>query len=234
MNTTVVRRAAGVIAGGAAAAAAAYGAYAGLAWLRYGHASAPRTREEEDGLLDRFMPLYDIVERHHVDVHAPADVAFATACSFDLLTTPLANAIFKARELVMGSRPSEVELPRGLVNAAQAIGWRVLAELPERELVFGAATRPWEPNPVFRSVAPRDFLGFAEPGYVKIAWTLRADPSDERGCVFRTETRAVATDNVSRDKFRRYWALVSPGVVLVRLGMLTPVKRVAEWRARAA
>lgn len=234
MKTSLVRRAAGVLAGGAAAAAAAYGAYAGIAWLRYGHASAARHPEEEDGVLDRFMPLYDIVERHHVDVHAPADLALSTACSLDLLTTPLASAIFKAREVVMGSKPPEVELPRGLVSAAQAIGWRVLAELPERELVFGAATRPWEANPQFRSIAPRDFMAFAEPGYVKIAWTLRADPSGERSCVFRTETRAVATDNWSREKFRRYWALVSPGVVLVRLGMLMPLKRVAEWRARAA
>ena len=75
---------------------------------------------------------------------------------------------------------------------------------------------------------------FAEPGYVKIVWTLRADPSSERRCMLRTETRAVATDSLSREKFRRYWALVSPGVVLVRLSLLTPVKRVAEWRARAA
>jgi len=142
--------------------------------------------------------------------------------------------MFKARDALMGSTPSDVELPRGLVNAAQALGWRVLTEVPQRELVFGAATRPWEANPEFRSIAPRDFMSFVEPGYVKIAWTLRADPSGEGGCVFRTETRAVATDNLSREKFRRYWALVSPGVVLVRLGMLMPVKRVAEWRARAA
>jgi hypothetical protein len=223
-----------VLAGGAAAAAAVYGAYAGLTWLRYGHVSVPRTPEEEDGVLDRFMPLYDIVERHHVDVRAPAELALSTACSLDLLTTPLASAIFKAREVVMGSKPSTAELPRGLVNAAQALGWRVLAEVPDRELVFGAATRPWEANPEFRSIAPQDFASFAEPGYVKIAWTLRADPSREAGCVFRTETRAVATDNLSRERFRRYWALVSPGVILVRLGMLMPVKRVAEWKAGAA
>lgn len=234
MKTTVVRRAAGVLVGGAAAAAAAYGAYAGLAWLRFGHAPVPRTPEDEDDVLDRFMPLYDIVERHHVDVKAPAELALATACSLDLLTTPLARAIFKMRETVMGSRPSGDELPRGLVNAAQAMGWRVLAEVLERELVFGAATRPWEPNPVFHGIAPRDFTSFGEPGYVKIAWTLRADPSGERACVFRSETRALATDNVSREKFRRYWALVSPGVALVRVGVLWPVKRVAEWKARAA
>jgi hypothetical protein len=87
---------------------------------------------------------------------------------------------------------------------------------------------------VFHGFAPPDFASFGEPGYVKIAWTLRADPSEERRCVFRSETRALATDNESRDRFRRYWALASPGIVLVRLGMLMPLKRVAEWKARAA
>lgn len=234
MRTTTLRRTAGLLAGGAAVAAATYGAYAGLAWLRYGHAAPPRHGGEEDSLLDRFMPLYDIVERHHVIVEAPAAVTLETACAFDVMAAPLASAIFKARELAMGAKDADVLLPRGLAAAAQAIGWRVLVELPERELVFGAATRPWEPNPVFRGIAPRDFASFAEPGYVKIAWTLRADPAGQWGSIFRTETRAVATDNVSRDRFRRYWALVSPGVALVRFGMLNPVKRAAEERALVA
>ena len=233
MKTSTVRRTAGMLAGGAAVAAATYGAYAGLAWLRYGHA-APARGAGEDSLLDRFMPLYDVVGRHHVDVNAPADVTLETACSLDALSAPLPSAIFKVRELVMGSNPSDVDLPRGLAAGAQAIGWRVLAELPEREIVFGAVTKPWEPNPTFRGIAPREFATFVEPGYVKIAWTLRADPSGERGSVFRTETRALATDNVSRARFRRYWALVSPGIALVRLGLLIPVKRAAEDRAMVA
>lgn len=233
MTNTVVRRTAGLLAGGAAVAAATYGAYAGLAWLRYGHAPPPHDPGEEDGLLDRFMPLYDVVERHHIDVAAPADVTFAVACEVDLLGSSLARAIFKGRELMMGATPPTAELPHGMADAAQALGWRVLAELPEREVVFGAVTRPWEPNPTFRPVPPRDFVAFAEPGYVKIAWTLRADSSGANGSVFRTETRAVATDNVSRAKFRRYWALISPGVTLIRLGLIMPVKRAAERRVPA-
>jgi hypothetical protein len=50
--------------------------------------------------------------------------------------------------------------------------------------------------------------------------------------VFRTETRALATDPESRARFRRYWTLVSPGIVLIRWEMLRLVKREAERRAR--
>ena len=77
---------------------------------------------------------------------------------------------------------------------------------------------------------------FATPGYVKIAWTLRADPTRIGGSIFRTETRAVATDADARRKFRRYWSFLSPGIILIRAAMLPAVKRDAErrWREVAA
>ena len=68
---------------------------------------------------------------------------------------------------------------------------------------------------------------------MKIAWTLRADPVSETESVFRTETRAVATDPAARTRFRRYWAFASPGIGLIRWLSLAPLKRQAELRARA-
>ena len=50
--------------------------------------------------------------------------------------------------------------------------------------------------------------------------------------MFRTETRAVATDQRARARFRKYWAFASPGIVLIRWLSLRPVKREAERRAR--
>ena len=55
---------------GAGIAAGAYATYACLTWLRYGHASRPAP-ESTDVLLDRFMPAYEVVERHHVRAAAP-------------------------------------------------------------------------------------------------------------------------------------------------------------------
>jgi hypothetical protein len=45
----------------------------------------------------------------------------------------------------------------------------VLADVPEREVVVGAVTKPWEANVTFRALPPDQFAGFAEPGFVKIA-----------------------------------------------------------------
>ena len=207
--------------------AAAYGAYAASAWSRYGsvRAAAPG---EADQLLDRFMPVYEVVERHHVRVAAPPELTLAVASEMDMSRSGVVRAIFRARELILRAAPDATVRPRGLVAHVQSLGWVILAQEPGRELVFGAVTRPWEGNAVFRSIPPEHFASFAEPGYVKIAWTLRADQADDGGSVFRTETRAVATDPVARARFRRYWAFLSPGIALIRRMMLSPVKAEAE------
>ena len=107
----------------------------------------------------------------------------------------------------------------------------MLAERPGREIVVGAVTKPWEPDVTFRAVPPDAFAAYHTPGEVKIVWTLRADPVDSGRSIFRTETRAVATDAFARDRFRRYWSFVSPGVSAIRWLSLQPLKREAERRA---
>jgi hypothetical protein len=98
--------------------------------------------------------------------------------------------------------------------------------------VMGAVTRPWEADVRFRSLAPDAFAAFAEPGQVKIAWSLEADPDPQRPgqTLLRTETRARATDPTSRRRFRRYWHLFSPGILLIRRVLLPAVRRSAEGR----
>jgi hypothetical protein len=89
-------------------------------------------------------------------------------------------------------------------------------------------------NPVFRPLPPAEFAAFHEPGYAKIAWTLRADPISASESVARTETRVATTDRAARAAFRRYWSLVSPGVALIRRVSLRLVKAEAERRVRIA
>ena len=232
-TTSTLRLAAGTIGAGAALAALGYAAFAGTAWTRYGHATRSRRKDEEDPVLDGFMPLYDVVERHQIHVMAPAEITFGAAHDLDLSDSRLVQAIFRGRELMLGATPPPrgVAEPPGLVAAALRIGWGVLTERAGREIVLGAVTRPWEPNPVFRELPPREFAAFVDPGFVKIAFTLRADPLPDGTSIFRTETRALATDVDARAAFRRYWSLVSPGVALIRRAMLEPLRREAERRA---
>jgi hypothetical protein len=216
-------------AAGAGLAAAGYAAYVGATWARYGH-PAPPLPDERDELLDRFLPAYDVVDRHHIHVAAPAAVALATAAEIDLFDVFAVRAVFKGRQMILGGAVEDRPRPRGLLAEARSLGWVVLAETPGHEIVLGAATRPWEANVTFRSIPPEAFAAFNEPDYVKIVWTLRADQVGGSASIFRTETRAAATDPWARVQFRRYWALLSPGIILIRRMMLGQVQAAAERR----
>jgi hypothetical protein len=220
-----------MVAYSGAVLAGAYAAYAGTAWLRYGHVQ-PATGDDVDPLLDRFMPAFEVAERHRARVKAPADIAFAAACEVDLQRSAITRAIFRSREVVLGAEREKAVRPRGLVAFTRAIGWSVLADVPGREIVMGSVTQPWKPNPVFRTLTPGSFAAFDEPGYVKIAWTLRADPSSATESTLRTETRVTTTDRAAQTKFRLYWSIFSPGILLIRRLTLRLVASEAERRAR--
>jgi hypothetical protein len=219
------------LAAGIAISTASYGIYVATKWFLYGKPKHA-VREGADPLLDTFMSVYEVVDRHAVRVEAPADLTFSAATQMDLQNCAVVRAIFKAREVILRSKPVDADRPRGIVAETKALGWGVLTELPGRQIVMGAVTKPWEPNPVFRTVPSQEFAAFKEPGYVKIVWTLRADPAGEGKSIFRTETRALATDVQARKKFRWYWSFLSPGILFIRRAMLPVVKAEAQRRSR--
>jgi len=222
----------GVISAGAAAAVLAGAGYVGTTWLRYGRTSAERG--SSDPLLDRFMPTYEVREYHQTRVRAPAELTFSTARELDMQGSALIRAIFRGRELLMGADPGERKPSQSLLSEVLALGWRVLEEEPGRELVMGAVTQPWKADVEFRGLAPEEFAAFDEPGYAKIVWTMAVEPTGPDTSNFRTETRVITTDPGSRQRFRRYWSLVSPGVVLIRYEMLRLVRREAAGRSAGA
>jgi hypothetical protein len=216
----------------AASAAIAAAGYAALVVLNRAHYGGPNVvAAGKDSLLDRFIPEPEVVEHHQIAIHAPADVVMAAAKDLELLKSPVIRAIIHARELLLGGQPDPRPHPARLLEQMQSIGWVVLSERYGREIVMGAVTQPWEAAPIFRSIPAAEFRDFAEPGYVKIAWTLRADPVDHERSVFHTETRVCTTDEDARERFRSYWSFVAPGVELIRLAMLRPLRQAAEVRA---
>lgn len=219
---------------GIAFAATLYALYVGITWCRYGRTKLSSDPKDQDSRLDELMPVYEVVERHRACVVAPVETTFAAACDMNLQDSVIVHAIFRVRELLLGSQPEKKAYPLRLVDQAKAWGWGVLADDPGREIIFGAVTQPWVPNPVFRALSRHEFVNFQEPGYVKIAWTLRADPYLAGKSVARTETRVAATDPASRAKFRWYWSLLSPGIILIRRLSLNLVREEAERRARRA
>jgi hypothetical protein len=219
---------------GAAAilAGAAYGGLVIYNRMKYGTPKGSAALGK-DSLLDRFIPNPEVAEHHQIVIDAPADLVLSTAKDMHMLDSPIIRAIFKMRELALGGQPDERQHPTDLLAQMQSIGWVVLHEKAGREIVFGCVTQPWMANPVFRSIPPEAYRAFAEPGYVKIVWTLRADPVDDQRSIFYTETRVATTDAEARRRFRNYWSFVAPGVELIRIAMLRPLKKAAEHRSHS-
>jgi len=192
-----------------------YARYVVATCYRYGRTAQGEPDGTESGrLLDSFMPEYEVEEHHAVEVMAPAAAT---------------RAIFAVRTLPSRLRGRAIQQePRSLVEETSALGWRVLTEVPNRALLVASVTQPWEPSPVFRGLAPTEFTDFSEPGYAKIIWTLEAEPLGPARSRFRTQTRVCTTDLIARARFRRYWAVFSPGIVLIRRRSLGLVKAAAE------
>jgi hypothetical protein len=178
-----------------------YAGYVVATCYRYGRTAQREPDGTESGrLLDSFMPEYEVEEHHVVEVMAPAAVTYEAAGDLDINRSRLVRAIFAVRTL-----PSRLR------------GWAI-----------AAVTQPWEPSPVFRGLSPTEFTDFSEPGYAKIIWTLEAEPLGPARSRFRTQTRVCTTDLIARARFRRYWAVFSPGIVLIRRRSLGLVKAAAE------
>jgi hypothetical protein len=217
-----------MLGGAAAGAAVGWAGYAAVAWSRYGNATRPLG---SDSPLDRFMPIFEVRELHETAVAAPARTTYESALALDLARSPLARAIFRGRELLLGATPDQ-KREGGFLRQILALGWGQLAEEPGRALVFGAATQPWHADVKFRAIPSEEFAAFSEPGYAKISWAFWVDPVGPARSIFRTETRVVTTDPVARGRFRLYWAVFSPGIRLIRHETLRLVRADAERRAR--
>src|SRR2546428_3940499 len=95
-----------IAAAGGGLAAASYFANAGMTWYRFGHVERAAA-QDEDPLLDRFMPVYDVVERHHLRVAAPAQITLSAAAHIDLRQSAIIRCIFQGREWILGSNPDQ-------------------------------------------------------------------------------------------------------------------------------
>jgi hypothetical protein len=174
-----------------------------------------------------FIPKPYVRDHHEIAIAAPADLVFFDATRIDLQSLPVVRAIFATRGWFMGDTIEPPQKPLGLVADTMVLGWGLLAHTPCRSIVMGAAARPWTRNVTFRTVPPDEFAAFAEPDYVKIVWTLEADPIGPERTLFRTETRVEPTDAAARRKFFWYWMAFGIGIRVIRWSMLRELRRKA-------
>jgi hypothetical protein len=179
-------------------------------------------------LIDRYLHEYDVVERHHELVLAPAEKTYEALRSVDLSRSRLVRGLLAARglpRLVRGRRSKPGSLT---IDDLLRAGFVWLDEEPGRELVLGVIGTFWKPGGGVRRVEPAEFAAFDEPGLAKAVWNFRVLPDGSGRSFVTSETRVRVSDEATRRKFLLYWAAIGPFSGLIRKRALRLVKRDAE------
>jgi hypothetical protein len=177
-------------------------------------------------LIDQFLPRYEFAVVHAQVFRVPPEVCLRAARNVDLLRHPLITVLLKLRALpqraasrLTGGRDGGHHEPAASfrIEDMTRYGWDLLGENPS-EIVLGQIGRPWKAagaavGPV---VAPTAWATYEEPGYAKIALSLRVDPRGTTASILTIETRVALTDAGSLRRFRRYWMVIGPFSGLIR------------------
>jgi hypothetical protein len=184
-------------------------------------------------LIDEYLSSYDVVERHHLAIDAPAHVVFDAVRALDLSDSRIVRWLFRLRELPGWCRPgSPDDQPLGLtLQDLIASGFIMLGERLDEEIVLGVVGRFWTPRGSIRRMDAEAFTVFASPGYAKAAWNFSVSQASEGVTKLATETRVLCLDKASRRIFKLYWALIAPFSGAIRMEALRSIKRAAEARA---
>jgi hypothetical protein len=152
-------------------------------------------------LIDEFLPRYDVAERHAMEVRAPVEQVWEAIVNLDMSQSRVIRGLFRLR----GMPPASFTL-RGL----QRVGFVLLGEEPNREMVLGLVGKFWTPRGDLQRVDVDGFRAFNKEGYAKAAWNFALAPQVDGTVRVTTETRVLCLDERSRRRFRLYWLVIGP------------------------
>jgi hypothetical protein len=180
--------------------------------------------------LDSLVPLPRKREVDHVDLTTPIAQVWEHVRHADLGDSPLVRALFALRTLPARVRGEAVPPGRLSVDDLRSSptqpGFQVLADDPPHEVAVAAIGKVWQLEIPFVHVPDAAaYAAFDEPGWVKVAWSIRLEPLGDAATRLFVEVRVDATDDESWERFERYWVAVGPGSHFIRRVALAAVVR---------
>jgi hypothetical protein len=182
-------------------------------------------------LIDDFLPVYDAVERHHIDIHGSPELVYSAARKLELSGSAWVRWLFRLRGLpaLFVSRAKSQQEDLGLtLDGFLKNGFILLGETPPQEIVLGLVGKFWTSSGCIQRLDKAVFLSFATPGYAKAVWNFSLSPQADGITRLFTETRVLCLDETGRRRFRFYWRFIRPFSGLVRMEALRAIKRRAE------
>jgi hypothetical protein len=187
-------------------------------------------------LLDQFLPEAEFSGEVAVEINADASTIYAALNRVTLNDMPIAkwlgNLRYLPSTLTGKARPDSVSMSKPFLQTIQTEGGNIiLAEAPNREIVFGAIGKfhDLRDQQIFPLHNADEFERFAQPDCQKMAISLRLLPLiDESGYRLKLIHRTHALSLEAHWKFALYWIAIKPGGNFVSWLMLRAIKSIAE------
>jgi hypothetical protein len=222
----------------AGAAVVSVGVVALVQWYRrpLSALSAEKGRLSNSTLLTMYLPDAEFAGEVSVVIHAPAEIIFAALHRLTIADMPVAKWLGEMRYLpgkLLGKQKTVTEAQaQPFLKYIQSEGGNIiLAEEPNREIVFGAIGKFH--NLADQQVLPlrdaHEFVTFDRPDYQKLAMSFKVSPLDDGSGYRLTLTHGThALSSESRCKFALYWLGIKPGGNFISWLMLDAVKPLAK------
>lgn len=161
------------------------------------------------------MPEFSMRDVHRIAVQAEPELAYQRVRAVDLDEVQMVRRLRRWQTLPgrvrawwQGRRkfgPATARID-DIVRSVEGV--RLLADGLGHELVLGAVGKFWLPGRQLQLVTPSAFRSFAEPGFGKLALSLRVTPRSFGGSWITVELRASATDPAAESHMRRAWCVI--------------------------
>jgi hypothetical protein len=158
--------------------------------------------------LNFFLPDYFLREVHHLALRSSPKETYQAICDFDMSGVPWINGLFRLRTVLDKKKSTSSHLT--LRDAYRNGGFILLDEIPDQQLIVGAIGKIWRPAIAFKKVDSFDYANFHQPGFAKVAWSLKCEPRIAGGTFCSFEVRVGATDSISAAKMRSCYSLIGP------------------------
>ncbi len=199
-------------------------------------AERQRSGAHSPTLLDTVLPDYEFRDIVTELIHASPQAIFSAMREVAHAEKPLAQALAELRRLParLAGTADGNGAPLDPFIAIMLNGPQhntVLAEAPDREIVFGAigTLHDWFDQHVVQPLTLEEFIAFNQPNYEKLAISLRIEPGTQPGQHrLVLEHRTHALDAESGRRFAAYWLGARPTGMLVAKELLTVIKQRAE------
>ena len=176
-------------------------------------------------LVDEALPVFDIRARHSRRIAAGPEAVWQALQGYDLSR----DASLPTRSLF---RLRGLPVPTGTLSEVLGpLGFTVLAERQEEEIVVGTFGRFWTVKELDNMANPADldhFQTFDRPGWAKAVMAFRLEPLADGSTDLVTETRVRSLDDGARRRFAMYWALIGFFSGWIRRDLLSGIARKAE------